>query len=684
MKNKSRTERTKDEDLLEEAKERFRDCLDYYNEDYKRGLDDVQFAIMGDQWDDEVRNSRKGRPCLTVNRVHSAVLQTINSIRKARPSIKVSPAGGDADMATAEVLRGVIRNIETQSFADNVYDTAAAGAVTSGYGFIRINTRYADEMSFDQEIVIERVPNQFQVLLDPNSKELDGSDAEYAFVYADVDEEVFEDKYPDFECDGEGLIGTDQAAPKETVRVAEYFYRENEQVKIYNTNAGVMTEEQYKSLPEGTVIVFDERETLIPSIKWIKFTDKHIIEKTEWLGKYIPLIPVYGEEVIDKEGRRKFLSLVHNAKDPQRRYNYWVSASTEIIALQPKTPWLGLVGQFETDKYKWERANLDNFPFLQVDPVMVQGQPYAQLPQRLPPPTGSPSMYQEIATAGEDVKMAMGVFDASIGNISLETSGVAIDSRQAQADNATFHFIDNLQTSIKHLGRCLVDLIPKYYNQPRIMRIIDDEGQKQEVAINTPLNDGSIIRFDAGKYDVVAEVGPSYETRRREVRDTLTQLSAQSPEFMAASADILAKNLDIPEADLLVDRLRRIIPALSDENPLAKELAASKQTIDQLSQTIIDLQAAIQAKQEKSRELEAVEIRKTMADTEKTIAEAKKTEVEAIKVAQDLNMQPAVAAKLTDIESNINELNQVLELMIKEREGNSQNETNSIVLTNKE
>lgn len=616
-----------DEEILAEAKERFKSCLDFYSPEYERGREDVRF-LFGDQWDEGIAGKRRteGRPCLVENRTLVFARHIANTIRQSRPSISVSPVDNKADPETAKILKGMIRNIEVNSGADNAYDTGGSNAINAGYGWLRVLTKYADDETFDQEIEIGRVPDFSSVMIDPASRELDGSDAEYGFVFADIDHEKFEAMYPDAESKDTGNEWADGGmwSTDKTIRVVEYFYKEY--------------------TPETITSADGKRTRTIqrPSVKWVKMTGREILEKTDWEGKYIPLVPVYGEEVwID--GVRKSYSMVTQAKDPQRRYNYWLSASTEIIALQPKAPYIGAVGQFKTMGDQWARANNDTFAYLEYDMVRMPDGTYAPMPQRQSPPMGSPAMFQEMMAAADGIKSVLGVFDASLGAAGNEQSGKAIIARQSQGDNATFHFVDNLQTSIRHVGRILVDLIPKIYSGPRIVRIIGDDGTERAVAINQaamkdgdnlmPIKPGApteaFFDLNVGKYDVVASVGPSYASKRQETASTLQAIIQASPETFNLFGDIFFKNLDIAEADIMAERMRKANPIMNDEeNPEQARLVEAGQMIQGMQQTIAQMDAALRQKREKDTAETAAEVQKMQAETEKIKAEAVKIQAE--------------------------------------------------------
>lgn len=364
-----------DSELLEKAKKHFALCEEFYNTEYERGEDDLEF-LLGKQWFDADISKRQldGRPCLTENRVLAFAHQVINDIRQSRPAINIIPVDNNSDVETAKILRGIIRNIEVQSSADNVYDTGAWNALSTGYGWIRVNTKYASNDSFDQELELIRIPDFQSVMIDPNSKQMDGSDADYGFVFEDISREAFEDLYPDADPISFNDKNNRNWCNENTVRVCEYFYKEYEDKDIYLLPDGTVTDEKTKGF-------VDKRTVRIPKVKWCKLTSKEILEKTDWLGEYIPLVPVYGEEFW-VEGKRRCYSLVSQAKDSQRRFNYWLTATTELIALAPKAPFIGVTGQFATDGKRWARANNETFPYLEYDPVEMPNGQLASAPQR--------------------------------------------------------------------------------------------------------------------------------------------------------------------------------------------------------------------------------------------------------------------------------------------------------------
>jgi hypothetical protein len=116
-------------------------------------------------------------------------------MRQNKPSIRARPVDDAADVDTAEVFQGIIRQIEDQSTAQVAYATSGESAVRVGEGYFRIVTEYENEYSFDQIIRIKRVPDMFCVYLGPHEMP-DGSDAEFGFVFEWMPLEVFRRKWP--------------------------------------------------------------------------------------------------------------------------------------------------------------------------------------------------------------------------------------------------------------------------------------------------------------------------------------------------------------------------------------------------------------------------------------------------------------------------------------------------------
>lgn len=608
-----------DEEILRIARERFRIVEEAEADIRIDALADLEFRA-GKQWPEEIKQAREleNRPCLVINRIPQFIRQITNDQRQNRPSIKVSAVDDNADVETAKILQGLIRHIEYNCNAEIAYDTGFEGAVTKSFGYWRVATDYIDPMSFDQEILIKRIRNAFCVYMDPSSQEPDGSDANYAFVFEDIPKEEFKAEFPKAKLStSSDWRGTGDETPgwvsDSSVRVSEYFYKEFKTIDLvqFQTGEGVFTADKAKMpnpLPEGMKIL-NERKAQIPVIKWCKINGSEILSKTDWLGRWIPIVPVIGDE-LDINGKRVLEGIVRHAKDSQRMYNYWASTETETIALSPRAPWIVAEGQIPPEyANQWATANSKNHAFLPYKPTTVNGQ-LAAPPQRnvFEPPVQA--ITQARGLAADDMKATTGIYDAALGNRSNEQSGVAITRRNMQSQTSNFHFIDNLSRSIRHTGRILVDLIPKIYDTERAVRILGENGEEEVVQLNKMFEKNgktTLINLSAGKYDVTVDTGPSYATKRQEAVASMLDLTKAYPQAAQVAGDLMVRNMDWPGAQEIADRLKKTLPAgIADEEKdkkqipippqVQQQMAQMGQMIDQMTSTIHEQADAIKTK----------------------------------------------------------------------------------------
>jgi hypothetical protein len=397
---------------------------------------------------------------------------------------------------------------------------------------------------------------------------------------------------------------------KEDIRIAEYFYTEREKATIIQLSDGTTgySDEMpsKEALEAAKITVIDKRDTWRKKIKWCKLTAMQILEEGEWAGKFIPIVPVYGQEVRVDDKHKKF-GLVRMAKDPQRMYNYWSTALTETVALAPKAKWLLAEGQDEGHENEWAMANIKAMPVLRYKQTDIEGRP-APAPTRLqpePPPAGVMSALQGM---NQDLQAVVGIFDPAQLPQGMQ-SGKSLQGQQQQADMTNFHYYDNLTRSIRQTGRIILDLIPKIYDRERVMRIIGNDGKPEMVTINQQGQDEQGVSkvlndVTVGEYDVVMETGPGYNSKRQEAVDSMVQMLSVDPQLMQQAGDLIFRNMDFPGAEVIADRLAAANPMaqIDDKSPIPPQvqmqLANAKQQMQQLQQQNQQLQMMIKQRQE--------------------------------------------------------------------------------------
>lgn len=643
----SEDKKTAVDDIVTEAKKRFARAKEVNSTARKLALEDTKFALgdsdNGWQWPDTIRKGREeeDRVVLTVNMTAQHCNQIINDIRKNRPTVKVSPVDNGADKKTAQLLGGLIRNIQIASTADTAHDLAAEHSILGGEGYWRIITQYSDDKSFNQDIVIKACPKPHLVYIDCDCLELDKSDAEWGFVFEDITHEQCKREHPgidpaDWEIDSDWTR-------EDVVRRAEYFYctYSKETLCLLDDGKTVLKSE----LPAGAVVV-KERSTHIRKWHWCKLIGGHDkpLDQTDWLGSYLPIISCVGKELFaGDELVRK--GIVRDLKDPARMVNYAYSEAAQTLALQNKIPYMAAAEAIEGYEDQWEVANTSNASYLPYNAYDDEGNQLPK-PERQQPAVMPAAQVNFLQLSTEQMRAASGQQNANFGIKSEAQSGVGIQRLKVQGETATFHFPDNLARALTYEAKVLIDLIPKYYDTARVVRILGLDGEEEHARLEPELQGAyqeipgqngdveKIFNPNVGKYDVVVDTGPSFQTQRQEGAANLNELAAKNPQLMQVAGDLIMRAQDFPMADELADRLAKTLPPnLQEKQPGQQDIPPEvQQQLQQLQQAVEQANQHIQQLEEERKgkmlemmskeniEHEKVEVEEYRAETERMAA----------------------------------------------------------------
>jgi hypothetical protein len=655
-----------DEDIVNEAQERFDYAQAYQSTANRHYVADMKFANGDDdnmaQWDDTVSGGRKssGRPALTVNKTRVHCLQIINDARQNPVQIRINPVGDDATYEASQIYEGIIRHIEYISNAQQAYANATYCQVMGGIGYWRVLVDYAHDNTFDQEIYIKRIADPTSVYLDPDIQQSDGSDAKWGFLFYETTRDEFEAEYgtsddpDDANLNNAALTLNSPRSGKaggytddKHVQMVEY-YRVGEKhdklvqlpvraLEMFPPDVAMRLAQgmdpdkgpivRVSSMPDGLldqlaqlgIFPVSERDVAEPDVEWFLIADNKIIERKDWPGMYVPIVRVPCEEIIIN-GQLDWVSHVRHLRDPQRLYNWYTSQAAEFVALQTKSPFVGVAESIEPYLQDWENANVENKSVLLYKGRDTEGNEIPR-PERATPPVMAAAYMEGLKISQAEMMMATGQYQAVMGEPGNETSGVAINARQRQGDNATYHVIDRLASAIRYTGRIILDLIPKVYDSKRALMIFGEDGTQTQVHIDPdapqahqttldpnqppaqpPMNreqDPDTARQEAmrtvfnpkiGRYSVVADVGPSFATKRQEAFNAFSQVIAQNGAAFQVIGDFWAKNADFPGADEMANRLKQGLPPQyksGGPDPQVQMITAEAQKVQQQASDLL-------------------------------------------------------------------------------------------------
>ena len=601
------------DELIREAKAFYEEDLAAEEAIREKMKFNIRFSLGTNQWDKVDTSSRltDKRPTLTIPRMNEFLNRVKNENRQNKPSIKVSPAGAKdekiqkARIRAAKNRQGIIRHIQYGSQASEAYQTAFDFGVDIGRGWFRVGTEYVSPDSFDQKIVIQRIPNPFSVIPDRNRKEIDYRDMKRCFVMDRMSRERFKTEYPDASPDNwkgsplksDGWMNSDDLA------VVEYYaIREKKRILLGNAEGETFYRDELNDLEESdrqAILNAVTRDRVVrePYVKWYKLTSMEILEEEDVLGKYIPVIPVIAVEV-NADGEIIIKGMVEDLKDSQLLYNFWASTEAELLTLAPKAPYIAAAGQIEGYKKYWETLNMRNWGVLPYKPISTGGKlvPAPKREEFAGVPVGVVN-----AKLGnvEDMRAITGIHTADLGMSGQEKSGRAIIAQQRVGDTQTYHYLDNLAISISHTGRIINSWMPDIYDTERVEEILGEDDEPSTINLGGQDENGEDVELGSGEFDVVVSMGPNNLTKRQAAAESMMAFMKAVPNVVPLIYDLLVKNMDWPGAQDIAARLRKTIPPqileqAGGEQQMAQMLQQLTQQVKQYEQILPALQEQLQ------------------------------------------------------------------------------------------
>jgi len=577
-----------DEEILKELVDNYNICQSAYSDQREEAEEDFDF-YWGKQWTEEQKNQRdlEGKPTLSINYLSQFVDGIINNYKRNRHEINIKAGDNSSNTTTAEAFRAIIKDIQNKSFAENIYDTALFNSVVCGEGYFRIITDYKNEKSFEQEVFIKPIEDIFDVYIDPNFN-IDYDNIDYAFVSTVMNKDVFLKKYPDSKAytpQFDLKRHNNSWCTANTVRLVEYFYIERKKKTLVLTEDGRSYDKNSYKKDNIESPIVDEKDVEVKIVRWCLSNGLEILEKRTFPGSYIPIIPVFGKTSRYK-GERMFEGVIRQAKNPQRKYNYYQCTELEVIALSPRAPWLIPEGAIEGYEQDWKRSNKANIPYLEYKTTDKQGNNVSP-PSRAQFDSNISTVLSAKAGSIEDIKATTGIYDPALGKEEANgQSGVSILRRQEQSENNTLGYGDNLSKSLKLAGKILLEIIPEIYHFDREIRL-EERGKEKTISLSDPE-----IDFKNGFYNVEVSIGPAGKTQRQEAQEAFIELAQVSPKIQDIGLDLLVRSFDWPMSDELANRLQKTLPAELQDNdnggitPQAQEaiMQVQQQAQEQLAQ----------------------------------------------------------------------------------------------------
>lgn len=570
---------------LQEIREAAHEDFDALSELHKHALVSLEF-LRGRQWSHEAAQDRKAdrRPMLTFSKLTQFLDGVIGGQMQRRTSVKVRAEDRIARsvyasleskkrVAMAEALEGLYRQIEANSRGQMAYINAFEGGVGWGFGHFRFLVDYVTG-SFDRDIMVLPIMDPFSVAWDQSSMMIDRSDARRCIITSLVPKDQFKEQYP-------GAVASDWTSNSVTVShgsewirdnnvvLAERFTKEQKDVLLCELSDGRIVEWEDKEeqirdeLAKRGVAITRQRKAKMDVIKWCLVSGGDVLEDEITIeGKHIPVVTCYGRPIWD-EGKMHYRSLIENALDEQRAYNYARTAIIEAISSIPKAPWIIGSSQIQGYENTWKTANVRMHAYLPWNDAGDNKTP----PQRNYATQDLSALAALAQMCEQGMMSGIGRYQASMGAESNEKSGRAVLARAQQADTVTQPFVDNFEIALTQGGRIVMSMIPEVYSADCVARILNEDGTDDaftigaETIIDEQTGDEIILNdLAAGRYSIKVDTGPSFETRRQESMQGMVEFGQAFPQIAAILGPEALANSDFPGAERAAKMARAMLP----------------------------------------------------------------------------------------------------------------------------
>ena len=576
----------------------------YGQETRLRAADDMLFYWIT-QWDDSTLGESTLQYRGEFNILRKAGRQIMADLRSNPIQIDFVPASESRDDG-ADVLDGLYLTDDRANTTLESYDNAAGETVVCGVGAWELYTAYASNRAGIDHQVIRRRPvyeANNNCFWDPNAKRLDKSDANYVSIleaytpdgYEDLVRELNGEDYVDEAKESrsqrkkrekmEARRGSSFASPEQSyvfpwfgsgndlIYIASFYHRCKIKDKVFTftdpmgmplTLRESDLEEVMDDLIEDGYVITSEREISRWEVrKYIASGDKILNGKVNSktgeregeviAGENIPVVPTYGERAFI-EGEEHYEGITRLAKDPQRLRNFQLSYLADIVSRSPRPKPSFFPEQVQGFEFMYETNGADNnYPYVLQNRTDANGQPLPGGPAgMLPEQTIPQALIASIELSRQAVEdVANPGLPQDIADPDL--SGKAVNALTNRLDQQSIVYQQNLKHAKRRDAEIYASMAVEVYDAPREVTLTSPDGTTKKVKIMEMVQDkesGELVALNDltnTEYDVYAEIGPSYASKKEQTIDQLGQMANS----MAAIDPQLSKMLVLQQLTLI-------------------------------------------------------------------------------------------------------------------------------------
>lgn len=554
-----------------------------------------QWESAGASWRGRSRNTR-----LTFNMLYPYIKNIMGEQLQNTPDVTVKAGSKDVEQWEIDLTEGILRGIHYDSDLPNKTYKVFFNQLAGGYGAYLVKPEYECGMSFTQVIKIYQKEDPTLCYWDENASDDCKIHGDYCGFYVPIPKKNFDEDFPEakgksgFGWSVVGLSQTLYSSPNDYVVIAEHWVKEYKTATIYQLDDGrTCTKDEYEPLlddieskylkemyvatlngqpappkPIPPKIINQKRDKIF-KIKYIKLIPGQNLEEKDWPGNLLPLAYADGDSYL-RRGRQEIKSFTDFAHDSQRAYNYVKNQIVQQIKNFRREQWIGTPEMVQGKGIQEMWRN----PEEQAGILLAKRDETGQLPQKTPPSQISPDLMTMQQYLTSDIENILGRHAASQGAAGGEPSGVALLHRIVQDNLGSFTQLNNLCKAMIAVDEICLDMIPAIYDSERDVITRNKDNEPQVVKINefSGLSTNEDGTYDAEttyyknqiarkKMRVELSAGPMFSAQKQIEFNKLIQVAQlMPPELVPALLDMIGSNVDLPNTNQLVKRLKAFVP----------------------------------------------------------------------------------------------------------------------------
>lgn len=684
-------------DRLKELKDIVEEAQQANAENVKRFEKFIKFVFKSSLSDDEAATlADVGKPTLEFNILESFVSRKRGDFAKQQPSLTVRAADGiplqmlDRQFTeTYKVVEAHLRAIFFDGANDmldyNVYSDLLGG----GFSVLRVFTEYVNEMSFEQNICVERVFDPTLTVFDPLARKSHKGDGRFCAELYPMTRKQFEDEFGEeitkemtFTRNLSGFDWSFQNEQEEIVLVCDYYEKKTKRATIYKlSNGHSVTKDEYKRLIkeweeagniEQPPIPVNERKTLIEYICRYRFCENRVLDYVETNFKHLPLVFVDGNSVIIKESgayTQMTRPYVYHAEGIQRLKNFAGQSLGNELENTVQHKFIVAVESIPED-YQEAYQNVQKADTLMYNHFLDTNNPIVTLPPprevtRTPIP---PEITNTFRMSDEMTQTILGSYDPSQGINNANMSGIAFARSAIQGDSASMPYIVGYIKGLNRVAQIIIDLIPKYYRTPRSLPILLPNGKREFLEINKK---GSLfMNYDPNTLQVKVETGVNFAMQKEMALQTVIAMSQANQGFAEffneEGLPTLLDNIEMRGIEELKEKANGWMEKKKQQQAMAMQMQQQQTQVQAQEQAMkmAALQKEIQAPSEANVALYAIE-QKAKVDAANIAIKERDSEtkfIETISKIRNAGVETELKAAQIDAENTRSAVDAVIEI----------------------